>query len=279
MNHLAEIERVAGISDNAFVAAARVLAAAVVDVESLWFRGELLRVGQLREAIGICFLEAGLRQPEGNLISTGANAAEPHHVGHDLAEIRASDAVVVDLFPKGELYSDCTRTFCIKAGPELVGAAELVARVKHAAVAHLERCIVAEGRADGFAVHQVACREFSEAGWPTQLDRVPDNDAEADSGEGVSKRFAMKRGFVHGLGHGVGLELHQAPRFFFESSGTDEGTISEGDVITIEPGLYEPGRFGVRYEDLYVVEKSGLRRLTRLPWELDPKRFLAGLAQ
>ena len=88
---------------------------------------------------------------------------------------------------------------------------------------------------------------------------------------------------MHGLGHGVGAELHQHPTFSEQYAGSAEGLVATQQAITIEPGLYRPGKFGVRYEDLYVVEGDangilGLRLLSRLPWALDPKEFLGLLS-
>ena len=70
--------------------------------------------------------------------------------------------------------------------------------------------------------------------------------------------------FGHGLGHGVGLDIHEEPRF---SPKCDVETI-ENMVITVEPGIYLPGKFGVRIEDLVVVKKDGFENLTHSPKEL-----------
>jgi Xaa-Pro aminopeptidase len=66
------------------------------------------------------------------------------------------------------------------------------------------------------------------------------------------------------LGHGVGVEVHEAPRL----SPRSDDTIAAGDVVTVEPGIYVPGRLGVRIEDLVVVEPEGVRNLSGLPKEL-----------
>ena len=72
------------------------------------------------------------------------------------------------------------------------------------------------------------------------------------------------RGFIHGLGHGVGLQIHEAPSV--GRSGTSP--LAEGDVVTIEPGVYDPRVGGVRLEDMLVVTADGARNLTRAPRQL-----------
>ena len=71
-------------------------------------------------------------------------------------------------------------------------------------------------------------------------------------------------GFEHGLGHGVGLEVHEGPRL----AQSAEGSLREGNVVTVEPGLYVPGEFGIRIEDLVAVTADGAEVLTAFPKEL-----------
>ncbi len=76
---------------------------------------------------------------------------------------------------------------------------------------------------------------------------------------------AYKKYFIHTLGHGVGKRIHEMPRMYFKR---EEDTFEEGMAVTIEPGIYLPGKLGIRIEDTYVVEKKGLRALTKSPKSL-----------
>lgn len=268
---VAEIERVAGASDSAFRAVAQLLAAAVLDGQEVWHGGCPLTVGRVRASVRTVLQRQGLAEPEGNLVAAGPLAAEPHYVGDDQRRITVGESIVVDLFPKGELFSDCTRTFCVgpasRRCPGLTEAAAQVAGVKVLVEGALGQSLERTGRARAYELHKEACAEFRRHGWETQL------DGNLDGG-------VIDKGYIHGLGHGVGDELHEAPTFSKEGNGKPTGEIVVGDVITIEPGLYRPSDWGIRYEDLYVVEggsggTAGLRKLTMLPWALDPKEFLA----
>jgi Xaa-Pro aminopeptidase len=92
---------------------------------------------------------------------------------------------------------------------------------------------------------------------------VSGKEADAAAREPISAAGHGER-FGHGLGHGVGLEVHEAPRLALSSK--DE--LRAGNVVTVEPGVYVPGRFGVRIEDLVVVGEDGIRNLSGLPKEL-----------
>jgi Xaa-Pro aminopeptidase len=104
----------------------------------------------------------------------------------------------------------------------------------------------------GNDLHVETCELFHEHGYPTQLSKEP--------GE------VLADGFYHGLGHGVGLEVHEKPSL----SVTREEPLVAGDVITLEPGLYRQGFGGCRLEDLVLVTDDGAENLTEYPYELQP---------
>lgn len=165
------------------------------------------------------------------IVAAGERSAMPHaRPGSD--PIRPGDAVVVDFGAVYDGYrSDMTRTFCVGGEPagELAVVFSLVAEAQAAGVA-----AVAPGVTAG-AVDAV-CR-----------DRI--------ASAGYGERFE------HGTGHGVGLEIHEAPSVAPGSTAI----LTPGTVVTVEPGVYLPGAGGVRVEDTLVVTEAGARALTRFP--------------
>jgi Xaa-Pro aminopeptidase len=168
-----------------------------------------------------------------SIVAGGANGALPHHAPGD-DPIARDTLVVVDMGARLDGYcSDCTRTFATgEIGEEASAVYQLVLETQ---VAALERVRAGEPcvEVDAFA-----------------RDRI----AEAGHGE----RFG------HGLGHGVGLEVHEAPTL----SRAGEGELRPGNVVTVEPGVYVPEEIGVRIEDLVVVTDDGPEVLSSFPKEL-----------
>ena len=164
------------------------------------------------------------------IVAAGPNGALPHAVPGE-REIGRDEPVVVDMGAVVDGYcSDCTRTL---VDGELTGAArEVYELVLAAQRAGLEA--VGPG-ASGREVDAIAREVIEEAGYGEH--------------------------FGHGLGHGVGLEVHEAPRL----SKRSEDDLLPGDVVTVEPGVYLPDRFGVRIEDLVVVTGDGHRNLSTRP--------------
>lgn len=242
-----EISRVAGVTCAAMRATAEALASChAVEGGVLYLDDAPLTAGCLRRSIRLLFAEAGLEQPEGNIVSAGPDAAIPHTQGRDDRELRDSESIVVDLYPKGRMFADCTRTFCVGSPPPRLAKAHCLVMESLRAATQ-----AAQPGSAGSSLQATVCEIFEAAGWETPL-----------STPGTT------RGYVHGLGHGVGFELHELPAF---KSSPPEGDLEVGDVFTLEPGLYDPQEgFGVRVEDLLWLGESGVECLTPLPYELDP---------
>jgi Xaa-Pro aminopeptidase len=182
--------------------------------------------------------EARIRELGGDpsfpaIVAAGPNGALPHAEPGD-REIGRGELVVFDMGAKLDGYcSDGTRTFA--TGEPGERAREVYELVREAQAAALEAVRAGVGG--------------------EELDAVA-RDRIAAGGHG--ERFG------HGLGHGVGLEVHEAPRV----SPRSEDVLEAGEVVTIEPGVYLPGELGVRIEDLVVVEADGCRNLSGLGKEL-----------
>jgi len=181
------------------------------------------------------------------IVAHGGQAASGHNMGS--GPIAPGEAVVVDLFPRDRetgCYADMTRTFVVGDIPE-----ELSDYHKHVYEA-LQRSLEAvKPGAEGSAVYRLVCDVFHDAGYPTQLSKQPGQ--------------VLSSGFFHGLGHGVGLEVHEPPWL-----SRDPSKLVAGDVITLEPGLYREGFGGVRLEDLVLVTEDGAENLTDFPYDLKP---------
>jgi Xaa-Pro aminopeptidase len=182
------------------------------------------------------------------IVAPGAQGA----VGHDMGSgpIEAGAPIVIDIWPRDNesaIYCDFTRTYVIGDVPDEVR--EWHRLVKEA----LDRAVseIKEG-VTGRAIFDGSCDIFEAAGEPTQRTKK--------EGETLSD------GFFHGLGHGVGLEVHEEPGLGMIA----KEKLRAGDVVTVEPGLYRQGYGGVRLEDLVLVTKDGAENLTQYPYDLTP---------
>ena len=241
------IRRAQAAAEAGMSAARDLLRRAQANGDVLTVDGEPLTSERLKVAISQEFVAHGATADE-FIVSHGAQTAIGHNMGS--GRIRAGETVVIDLWPRDNesfCFADMTRTFVVGAVPD--ETAEWHRLCKEA----LERA-VAEIRPglDGKIVFDRTCDLFEAAGYPTQRTKTP--------GE------PLDDGFFHGLGHGVGLEVHEAPRLAIVS----DKELKAGDVVTVEPGLYRQGVGGVRLEDLVLVTDDGAENLTSFPYELTP---------
>ncbi len=163
------------------------------------------------------------------IVASGSNSAYPHAYPTS-RKIGLGDIVVFDFGAKFMSYcSDITRTLVLGADEEAKKALEAVSEAVSTA---------------------------------TDMIRDGVKSSEPDSvARGVLRRYGLENYFIHSLGHGVGLEVHEKPRL---AQGIDE-TLVEGMVVTVEPGVYIHNKFGIRLENLVVVRKNKAETLNKLP--------------
>jgi len=219
-----EIERIRAASEIADAAFRQLMEAGLVGRTEVEVADTLARAMREGGARGVSF---------DAIVAAGAHGALPHAQPRDVA-IGPGELVVIDWGAELDGYcSDCTRT--LATGEPGETAREAYELVRDAQLAGVEaiRAGVSGRDADGAARAVI-------------------------DGAGHAEHFG------HGLGHGVGLEIHEAPRL----SQRSDAVLQDGNVVTVEPGVYLPGRFGVRIEDLVVVTESGCEILTSVPKEL-----------
>jgi Xaa-Pro aminopeptidase len=199
--------------------------------------GSAVTIGQVKRKINLWLMEEGLENPEGTIFAIGRDSALPHSSGNDSDVLRLGKTIVFDIFPceaGGGYFHDFSRTWSL--GYATDEARELHEQVFDA----LQRVTHALTVDTPFSAYQkMVCEWFEELGHPT-----------------VQTDPAAEEGYVHGLGHGVGLRVHELP--FYTPSQGDENMLRPGCVIAIEPGLYYPEReMGVRIENTYWADSCG----------------------
>ena len=242
---VAHVERAQRAVEEACKHAVGILREAAADGDgTLLWRGEALTSETLRSEINVELLRRNCLG-DGTIAAGGSQAADPHERGD--GPLKAGEAIILDIFPKdlsSRYYADMTRTF-VKGEPD-----EKLRRMYDAVLESQEAALTMIGPGvDGKDVHEKVSEVLHDAGYKTQIH---------DREEGRP----LTEGFFHGTGHGVGLEIHEAPRL-----GLTEQKLVPGDIVSVEPGLYYPEIGGVRIEDLVLVTEDGSRNLTRFPKE------------
>jgi Xaa-Pro aminopeptidase len=193
----------------------------------------------LRAEIDSAILRAG-GAPANTIVAGGLQACDPHERGS--GALRAGELIILDLFPRhvqSGYFGDMTRT--VVRGR----ASEAQRHLWETVRAGQEKALRGmKPGVEGRKLHEEVKRFFKDAGYPTE------------------QSDGRWRGFFHGTGHGLGLELHEPPRF-------GATTFKPGQVLTVEPGIYWPGIGGARLEDVVTVTDTGVRMLSRFPKTLE----------
>ncbi len=208
--------------------------------------GEPLTSERLKQAVAEAFLANGATA-EDFIVAHGEQTCIGHHMGS--GPIRVGEPITVDLWPRdveSGFHTDMTRTFVVgRVSDELADYHRLCLEVHERVIPAIRPGVT------GRELHTIASEVVEAGGYPTQLSKKP--------GE------VLLDGFFHGLGHGVGLDVHEDPPL--DLSG---GALVAGDVVAVEPGCYRQGYGGVRLEDLVLVTDDGAEVLTSYPYALAP---------
>lgn len=229
------ITRAQRAAEAAMDTASRLIKKAEIRSGLLWHKDTPLTSGRIRYEMNRTLLSFDCTAHD-TIVACGKETSMPHCTGN--GQIKAHEPVVIDIFPRDNpsgYYADMTRTF--SRGIPSGEITELYDTVRNALLMAEEKTRAGE---TGSGLYQLIHDYFEELGYHTDTE-----------------------GFIHSLGHGVGLEIHEQPPL--SSMG---GALEENNVITLEPGLYYRETGGVRLENMGIVKKTRFERLTRYPLEM-----------
>lgn len=224
-------------TEYAVQAAVERIAESVIKNGQLIYKDKALTSEDLKQIINVKLMERGC-VAEHTIASCGIQCTDPHNEGS--GPLKANEPIIMDVFPKSgstRYFADMTRTVVRgKAHPKLMKIYELVREGQEIAFERIKP------GADGYDIHTAIQKLFDDAGFKT------------------GEQDGRMQGFFHGTGHGVGLDIHEAPRV-----SAVHDILQENHVVTVEPGLYYTDVGGVRLEDMVVVTKTGNTNLTLAP--------------
>jgi Xaa-Pro aminopeptidase len=200
-----------------------------------------LTAGKIKSVFGRYFIEKDVVPEEPLIVACGVKGSDPHYDGQPDDLMKANQPIILDIFPRNvrtRYWSDMTRTVVKgKASSQVEKMFNTVLEAKNAAIDAIHAGVL------GSEMQNLCFDVFEKAGYAT-----------IRGGKQISK------GYTHGLGHGVGLEIHELPRM----SEFYPFPLEEHNVITVEPGLYDPEIGGVRLEDMVEVTKKGCSNFTKM---------------
>jgi Xaa-Pro aminopeptidase len=240
------IRRAQRSTEESFRTVRELLGSSAPSPAGLVLGGELLTCERIRDAVEQTLRAHGC-DTDPPIIACGPQSAQGHELGS--GPIQPGQPLVCDIFPRdraSRMHADMTRTFCFGPAPDWL--AHMHATVLEALRRSTEAIRPGVG---GRAVWDVACDVIEGGGYRTTRGLGPGERLDED--------------FFHGLGHGVGVDVHEEPGM---SLGQGD-VLATRDVVTVEPGVYRKDRGGVRLEDLVLVTESGHELLTDFGYELE----------
>jgi len=248
-DELTAVRSVAAVCERAYARIREIIQGGRLEGRKLKNAEGWVTVGHLRRDVRRIFFDAGLVEPKGNIVAMGRDAGVPHNEGNDADVLVEGRPIVIDLYPAqsdGGYYFDITRTYCVGRAPDELR--KIYGLVHDAVLKTVEALAVGT---PGRVYQEKVCDLFEAAGHKT-----------------IRQDERLQEGYVHGLGHGIGLEVHERPSL---STVGNPDPILPGSLFTVEPGLYYPSRgLGVRIEDvIYAREDGTFENLTNVPYELE----------
>lgn len=216
----------------------KLLRAAEIRKGYLYHGGRRLTSERVQQAIAVACLERGAIASK-TIVAGGNQACDPHCRGS--GPLKADELIIVDIFPRLEAsgyHGDMTRTY-------LKGRPSESQKALYTTVFEAEQFALKAHRSgkSGAKIYREVCAYFEKQGYPT------------------TREAGVPVGFIHGLGHGLGLEVHEPPRV-----NPGGSRLKKGQVITVEPGLYYPGLGGARVEDVVRVQAKAPELLSKHPY-------------
>jgi Xaa-Pro aminopeptidase len=211
--------------------------------------GEALTIGAMHNKINYWLAERGVENPLGCIFAMGRDAGIPHSAGTQQDAIQLGKTIIFDIYPQetgGGYFFDFTRTWCLGYAPDAETA--LYEDVKKVYQAILQELTLDK---PAITYQDRTCELFEAQGHRT-----------------IRQDSQLESGYVHSLGHGLGLDVHERP--WFNKMGSRRDVLEAGSVVTIEPGLYYPEKgMGCRLEDTVWVRPDGMMEiLADYPYDL-----------
>ena len=247
IDEIDEIRTVQAVAEKVTAEAIDLIANADIGANGrLILKKETLTVGKLKAFFGHKFLDYGCIMEEDIIVACGPKGSDPHYFGDPQDILKAHQPIILDIVPRSvqkRYWADLTRTIVKgKAATKVKKMFDTVLEAKSASMDAIQGGVL------GSEVYNVCCDVLEKAGYETTR-----------GGKQIT------RGLTHSLGHGVGLDIHEGPRM----SELYKFPLEEHNIVTVEPGLYDPDIGGLRIEDIVEVTKTGCSNLTKMEIQLE----------